>query len=81
MKLKFNRGKPPHVGWWCSGEFGADGERFWRWWDGESWSLSAFEDMYPGEAAIAASMKNGSWQHIKWSNYYPENARVKRVSP
>lgn len=78
MQLKFNKGNPPHVGWWCCGEVGAKRDRYWRWWNGREWSSAVFEDQGQVLANLLSMAKHGSWSPIKWSHYYPENARVPR---
>src|SRR5579862_3648518 len=78
--LTWHEGSPPHVGWWnASREFNPI---IWRWWNGEIWSRDASANdsaEVAEEQAMHPAFHNGG--SIKWSNYWPENARVPRVDP
>ena len=79
--LKWHKGPPPHVGWWLASVGCID--NIWRWWDGTAWSHPL------GDGAPLASVKlcadlyaqYETQKSIKWSDYYPENARVPRIDP
>ena len=80
MKRVWHKGPPPHVGWWNAGlnRF----EDCWRWWDGETWSKSAWEDESSHQAKAASELKEEPAIHlIEWSDYWPKNARVPRINP
>lgn len=92
----WHEGKPPHVGWWNS-YYKSKTERLartdrralpvWRWWDGVDWSEAARTDY----SYHSPSTVGGGWKfvpqlvnegdHIVWSDYWPEGARVPRIDP
>ena len=85
---KWYSGPPPHVGWWlCTdNSFEHDYADMWRWWDGEAWSffsLSTDSAHNAGKNARCRAyfMRNKEKWGIRWSDYYPANARVPRVKP
>lgn len=92
LERRFNRGAPPHVGWWNSSVLLCVGgqergllngwESCWRWWDGDGWSFPYFPTA--SAASIASYVLSCRYQtgcEIIWSDYYPEAARVPRVNP
>ena len=77
--LEWRKGAPPHVGWWLAGY-----ERLrnvWRWWDGRQWSRPAYDHQPAQHAAICALRRDDKQDAILWSHYYPEGARVPRITP
>lgn len=77
---KWHKGPPPHVGWW-NASLGID-KTVWRWWDGSQWSYGAYPTCSVTQAARAADCKlDTAIAAIKWTHYYPENARVPRIDP
>lgn len=71
-------GPPPHVGWWnASANRGLDA---WRWWDGKQWSLFAYSQELSDMAASVAGRPAPECD-IKWTHFYPKNARVPRIDP
>lgn len=77
-KRKWHKGPPPHVGWWNASAFRSP--NIWRWWDGHRWSLSVSSGRSADEAGRQASQKSDSMT-VKWTDYWPENARVPRIAP
>lgn len=73
MRRKWNKGPPPHVGWWNVGN------GWWSWWDGKGWSLEVYESAKPGTVANWALEKVPVMR--EWSGYYPPGARVPRINP
>lgn len=72
------KGPPPHVGWWNASlaPGNAVAPVTWRWWDGKRWSKLRFSDLdTPGDN------EDGTPARIWWSNYYPEDAVVPRMTP
>lgn len=71
--MEWKTTKPPHVGWWlCRGDL-------WRWWDGKVWSFGA----RPGcaESTLQAAYRTPAVnQFIEWCDFWPEDARVPRLS-
>jgi len=54
--------------------------RVWRWWDGFYWSRMAYSWSTAVEAAWEA--KQAALENdIRWTDYWPENARVPRLDP
>ena len=82
-KHTYQSGPPPHVGWWLTAVFGLDDvEDDWRWWNGKYWSWYACEsDGIEAAVGWAAFRSVLGTEVIKWSHYYPANARVPRVDP
>lgn len=75
---KWNKGLPPHVGWWNASRCRA--QDCWRWWDGKQWSFPAPLGRERG-VAERARQKAGNQARIEWTDFYPEGARVPRVAP
>lgn len=73
----FQKNAPPHVGWWLCNS------GWWRWWDGEAWSHGVRPGCKPRTVQRAASKRIPRKHHegIEWCNYWPEDARVPRISP
>lgn len=78
-KRVWKSGPPPHVGWWNASI--AFDLRAWRWWDGKNWSLAAYEYASAKNAGKRAKGKSSYYKEIKWTDKYPENARVPRIDP
>lgn len=75
----WRKGPPPHVGWWNASR--VRNERTWRWWNGRVWSLDAYAISRVEYATTQARRMAFDQIEIKWTNYWPENARVPRVDP
>lgn len=77
--MNWHDGPPPFVGWWRV-EAPLLRKATWSWWDGERWSGVCFKDE-PME--FVALLSSCAWQGdpLRWSDYYPPNARVPRVKP
>lgn len=80
----WNKGAPPHVGWWAvHASWGKLGQ-FHAWWDGNMWSYQTCDDdedcSYATDhlGSYEAGVR-GNWS--KWSWTWPEHARVARVNP
>ena len=76
----WHSGPPPHVGWWNvpSDKYGAE----WRWWDGHQWSCAIGNNATPEFAGLIATAPSVTdYWLIRWSYYWPENARVPRIDP
>ena len=71
----WHSGPPPSIGWWNASV--KQDRTAWRWWNGKGWSLVAYESAdYVG---YVENSKCHQTNDIKWSDYYPENARVPRI--
>lgn len=71
----WHNGPPPHVGWWlCSSDW-------WRWWDGVLWSHGVRVGSTLKTRRKAAQARCGvlNSQEIRWSDYWPADARVPRL--
>ena len=89
--MKWNRGKPPHVGWWLVRGVAnvhqiPDSEpvpviQLWSWWDGKVWSRTAYTHYNSEQAATVAAFKIHPNLPVLWSDYWPKNARVARIAP
>jgi hypothetical protein len=75
---KWNSGPPPHIGWWNASALGS--ENYWRWWDGNGWSVGVHKDENPSLASRFARFKTRA-RNVEWTDYYPGNARVPRINP
>lgn len=79
-KRVWNSGPPPHVGWWEASLANTRG--IWRWWDGKNWSLGCTPSNSASDVSDLASSPTWCWpDQIKWTHYWPENARVPRINP
>jgi hypothetical protein len=70
--MKWNKGKPPSIGWWPT----AVG---YRWWDGEVWSWAAFMHESAEKAAHWAAKKEAMQMAIEWTDrpaYWPERSKT-----
>ena len=79
----WHKGPPPHVGWWNTRVIQFENADRWGWWDGK-WSEFAISGDSPERAALQAAKigaDSGSADHVEWSDYWPENARVPRGGP
>jgi hypothetical protein len=72
----WHKGPPPHVGWWNSSQYHS--ESVWRWWNGEYWS-DPVGDHYSIELAAKKAAIQTTYKDVRWTDYYPENARVPRI--
>lgn len=75
----WRNGPPPHVGWWNASIFQDD--KMWRWWNGIFWSTSVRFTATRAYAAECSSNESPSSFAVKWTDYYPSNARVERIAP
>ena len=77
---KWHSGPPPHIGWWNASLL--ELISVWRWWDGTAWSDFVSEDKNAATAANRAKQKISRGDaNIKWTDYWPEKARVPRIDP
>ena len=76
---KWNKGPPPHVGWWNASK--SRNPAVWRWWDGRCWSEWCFPHGTIDYVAEAANTIDVSGLPLEWTDYWPANARVPRVKP
>jgi hypothetical protein len=81
MTPKWHKGPPPHIGWW-NASVSKYCKTGWRWWNGVYWSAASFPHNTIKEVAENAKIgiHHGN-EHIKWTTYWPKNARVPRVKP
>lgn len=80
LELRWLRGQPPHVGWWCASTRGDYGD--WRWWNGRQWSQLVREADSPakaGKAALRPAREKA--ETITWCEFWPADARVMREDP
>ena len=73
----WNKGAPPHEGWWNASNFQATNA--WRWWDGRRWSRVVYNDFTGARAAVKAKRAAPRQALILWNDYWPEGARVVRL--
>ena len=78
---EWHSGPPPHVGWWNASQTKHNGS--WRWWNGSSWSRDVHQNDGPAWASAHAMWVETAEINaiIKWTDYWPENARVPRIDP
>ena len=57
VKMKWNKGSPPSVGWWPVKNTLNAYQNAYRWWDGEGWSWPAFSFESAATAARWAAKK------------------------
>ena len=77
----WHKGPPPFPGWWNASWNCNDG--IWRWWNGRYWSKSVVACSPVADVRCAARRHEQLQDtlQIKWTDYWPENARVPRVDP
>ena len=75
----WNSGPPPHIGWWNASVGGHNNS--WRWWNGTEWSYNVSATDSATDVAHFAKQISPDQDRIKWTDYWPENARVPRVDP
>ena len=75
---EWHSGPPPHIGWWNASNIKNLGA--WRWWNGSSWSWLEYE-CSSDLATIGQTVNVTSNKSFKWTDYWPENARVQRIDP
>lgn len=81
MRDAWNRGAPPHDGWWSVRTSFNDKEgEFWSFFCGGMWHcIGDCEDM---DVEDWAMLETGWGQlSFEWCYFYPENARVPRIDP
>jgi hypothetical protein len=64
-KTTWHKGAPPSIGWWPASI--SKISVYIRWWDGEKWSLPAYQDWTAIEAADVASLKMTNQKDICWT--------------
>jgi hypothetical protein len=75
----WHKGPPPHVGWW-NASLGKDCN-VWRWWNGREWSHGTGANNKKPWITAELIDYSPSSNRIKWTDYWPENARVPRIKP
>jgi len=80
---KWNKGFPPHTGWWNASINRS--EIVWRWFDAstQQWGQPCSKYASPDALMRAASTPVPKYEsfNIEWTDYWPENARVPRIDP
>jgi hypothetical protein len=75
--MKWHKGPPPSIGWWPA-SIERDPEVF-RWWNGEWWSIDAYQSNSEKYAEQLANRK-ALWQHsIEWTTrpkWWPERSKT-----
>lgn len=75
-KLVWVVGTPKKIGWYMAS---VDKDpRSWRWWNGHVWSLNVFSNRAAVTAARRAAKASKNSDRVKYTTYYPANARVAR---
>ncbi len=75
--MKWNKGKPPSIGWWPTA-VGLHRILGYRWWDGECWSWAAFMHESAEKAAHWASKKEPKHYCFEWTDRpanWPERSK------
>ena len=77
----WHKGPPPHIGWWNASV--CYDLTVWRWWNGKCWSEPAYngDDKFMAEMYAALEVDKSEINFVKWTDYYPKNARVPRINP
>jgi hypothetical protein len=78
-KRVWHSGPPPHIGWWNASHWKNPNQ--WRWWNGKHWSAFAYDTDTANIVSYISLVQGVHTEHIKWTNYWPNNARVKRIKP
>ncbi len=81
--IKWNSGPPPHTGWWQASII--QDSILWRWWDckKQKWSIpvNCFDNAKDASICSAIEANASGQKIIKWTTYWPKNARVPRIDP
>lgn len=75
--LVWNKGAPPHVGWWNASNYRAPNA--WRWWNGQRWSRVVYGASSDVRVEVQAARPAPVQSRIEWTDYWPEGARVVRL--
>jgi hypothetical protein len=75
----WHKGPPPHVGWWNASV--VEVHDAWRWWNGEFWSNVVYSAAGVRRIEERAAQKFYRQKDVRWTDYYPRNARVPRIDP
>lgn len=76
---RWNRGEPPHAGWWNASAVRA--KDVWRWWNGKVWSWGASENSRSASAGKTAKRDGTVHQAtVEWRAAWPAGARVARIN-
>jgi hypothetical protein len=76
-KQKWFSGPPPSIGWWPASVVEDDSAL--RWWNGEFWSQSAYEESPPWHAAFLAEQFSSNQEAIQWTHRpasWPKRSRT-----
>jgi len=83
IKRTWNKGFPPHTGWWNAST--TRSEVVWRWFDAstQQWGQPCSKNVSNGTLMCAARtpVHQDESVFIEWTDYWPENARVPRIDP
>ena len=79
----WNKGRPPHKGWWNASIASELNPEAWRWWNGITWSRVAWAETGRSNAIQQSKRPHGEQygSEILWTDYWPKDARVPRVRP
>jgi len=81
-QLQWHKGRPPHVGWFCTMTTAGMGIPCWRWFNGHWWSVAVLPQHGEHIAAKMAMLPSAFGNNcILWRHYWPAGARVARVNP
>jgi len=82
-KRTWNKGFPPHTGWWNASVIRSD--LIWRWFDAETqqWGQACSEESSKKHLRLAARtpVSQEDNDQMEWTDYWPENSRVPRIDP
>ena len=67
MATKWHKGPPPSVGWWPASANNPPEDGWYRWFDGEVWSLPSGRWNTPKEAAGYASEPSAFSEFVQWT--------------
>jgi hypothetical protein len=78
MKTReWHKGEPPYPGWWNASA--VENPDVWRWWNGEYWSRGIGSHSSAEVAGVVATARDPDillHRPVKYTYYWPENARV-----
>lgn len=70
----WHSGLPPAIGWYNTSI--SKSLAAWRWWNGKHWSLFCKASDKINAVKFYATIPTNLRGSIKWTTYWPENARV-----
>ncbi len=66
-RRQWHSGPPPSIGWWPASDAMLEG--FYRWWDGNCWSIGAHSHYSAAAAGEIANIKQDPLHEVLWRHW------------